>query len=263
MVKVRWHSLLRLIGDWSSTFFLVLLIIVPACIFIWLLFFTKTFSVSAITIVDARPNTESAIRELASTAIGNNMLFMKTDTLERTIYLHVPQVKNVHIVRKLPETVKIIVQERTPVVLLVSKGAYYFLDKNGVAYEEASLDTLPGTALPTIKNLDTNTTVTLGTRAVDEEFIAFLQETLKEMPAITNGQIVEVQIPSLATREAHFLLDKNWTIKMDTTRPANSQLDVLSRLLDHTISGPDLEQLQYIDLRIQNRVYYKSRNSTN
>lgn len=262
MNRARWQVMFRNAADWSSMAFLALIIIVPLSTFIWLLFFTHTFAVTAITVVDAKPNTEPAVRQIAQKSIGNNILFAQTASLEQEIAQHVTQVKDVHIIRKLPGTLKIIIQERTPAILLLSGGTYYFVDSDGVAYEEAPLDTLPGIVLPVVKNSDDNAHVTIGTRAVDDQFILFLTDALKGLPDITHAQVVEVQIPALATREAHFLLDKNWIILMDTTRPAAGQLDVLKRLLEHTIAGPDLDTLQYIDLRIPNRVYYKSRNST-
>ncbi|MCE9643548.1 MAG: FtsQ-type POTRA domain-containing protein [Candidatus Andersenbacteria bacterium] len=258
MNSVRWRVLLRKLMDWSSVAFLALLVIVPAILFIWLLFFTKTFSITTVTIVDAKPNTEVAVRAIAEKSIGQNILFAQTKPTEREILQKVPQVKDAHIIRKLPGTIKVVIQEKTPVLLLLSGGTYYFLDNQGIAYEEASLDALPGIVLPVVKTSDQNAKVTLGTRAVDDQFISFIAETLKKLPDAANAQVVEIQIPSLETREAHFLLDKNWTLLMDTTRSADDQLDILKRLLEHTVTAQEMQTLQYIDLRIPNRVYYKS-----
>lgn len=259
MNSVRWNVMLRKLMDWSSVAFLALLIIVPVIMFIWLLFFTKTFSISSVTIVDAKQNTEPEVRAIVEKSIGENILFAQTKPIEREILKKVTQIKDAHIIRKLPGTIKVVIQEKTPVLLLLSGGTYYFLDNQGIAYEEASLDSLPGIVLPVLKNSDQNTHVTLGTRAVDNQFILFITETLKKLPSTASAQVVEIQIPSLETREAHFLLDKNWTLLMDTTRSADDQLDILKRLLEHTVTAQELQTLQYIDLRIPNRVYYKSR----
>ncbi|OGY36561.1 MAG: hypothetical protein A3E36_03140 [Candidatus Andersenbacteria bacterium RIFCSPHIGHO2_12_FULL_45_11b] len=263
MKALRWRVTFRKLMDWSSVAFLLFILIVPIAIFTWLLFFTKTFSISAITIVDAKPGTESAVREIAEKSIGSDLLFTQTKPVERTIIQQVTQVKDAHIIRKLPGTLKIIIQEKTPILLLLSGETYYFLDDQGIAYEEAPLDALPGIVLPVLKNSDANTQVTLGTRAVNDQFIIFIADALKNIPTTANAEVAEIRIPSLETREAHFLLDKNWILLMDTTRPAADQLGVLKRLLEHTITPDELQTLQYIDLRIKNRVYYKSRISTN
>ncbi len=228
-------------------------------LFAWLLFFTKTFAVSAITVVDARPVTEQQIRDIADSMKGENILFLQTDVLTVRLARDIPQIKNVHIVRKLPGTLKIIIQEKTPTLLLLSNASYYFVDAAGIAYETASLDSLPGIVLPVVKNADTNGTVTLGAPAVDPTFVSFIEEVQKKMPDIALAQVVEMKIPSLAAREVHFQLNRNWNILMDTTRSASAQLTVLKQLLEHTVTQEEQQTLQYIDLRIPNRVYYKTR----
>jgi cell division protein FtsQ len=262
MNRIRWQPLRRQLIEWSSLGFLVLITVGPVVMLLWLLLFTQTFAVSAITIVDARPQTEEKIRSVADSLKGKNILFLETSVLAQRMLRDIPQIKNVHIVRKIPGTVKIIIQEKTPVLLLVSGGSYYFVDSAGIAYEAASLDSLPGVVLPTVKNSDLESTVTLGAPAVDESFVTFIEEVQKKIPDIAHAQVVEMNIPSLAAREVHFLLDRNWRILMDTTRPASGQLDVLKRLLEHTVSQEEQQTLQYIDLRIANRVYYKTKGLT-
>ncbi len=257
MNRARWEQLRRQAVEWSSFAFLLALLIVPVSILTWLIFFTKTFSVGAVTVVDAKPNTESEVRSLADSALGENIFFLPTTQLEEKIIRKLPQIRDIHILRKLPGTLKVIVQEKTPAFLLVSGGSYYFVDSQGIAYEDASLDQLPGVVLPTVKNSDSQATVTLGANAVDPSFVNFIQEAQQKLPDITHAQIAEINIPSLATREVHFNLDRNWRILMDTTRPAQGQIDVLSQLLEHTITQEEQQTLQYIDLRIPNRVYYK------
>lgn len=257
MNRARWGQVQKNIIEWSSVAFLAVLIIFPLCMLGWLFFFTKTFAVSAITAVDAKPHTLEKIRSIAENTMGENIFFIPTDQIEQKILLEVPQIRDVHIIRKMPGTLKVIVQEKQPALLLISGGSYYFVDIGGIAYEQASLDMLPGVVLPTVKNSDTEATVILGTSAVEAQFVTFITEALKKLPEITGAQIAEMKIPSLATREVHFLLDKNWKILMDTTRTLQEQLDILKRLLADTISKEEMQVLQYIDLRIPNRVYYK------
>ena len=259
MNRARWYSWRQRILEWLSVLLLVSLIIVPAGMLAWLAFFTDTFVVQAITVVDARDHTAEAVRGMMTQFTNKNIFFIRTAGIEHRLLADIPQIRDVHITRKLPGTLKLIIQEKTPAVLLLSNGKYHFVDEQGIAYEEARLDTLPGIVLPVIKNNDQQAKVTLGAPALSADFITFVREAQELMPGITGAEIAEIRIPSLAAREVHFLLENNWTIRFDVTRPLRSQMDVLRRLLQHTIPEEERALLEYVDLRIPNRVYYKTR----
>lgn len=259
--QARWNKFWEQALHVLSVVFLVALLVIPITWFIWFVFFTDTFTVRAVTVVDARPHTEEAVQARLQEKIGSNMFWLQTPILEQNILLAVPQVRDVHIVRKLPDTLKVIVQEKTPTLLLLSQKKYYFIDTGGVAYEEARLETLPGTVLPIVKNNDEQAQLTLGVPVVDQHFIEFLQNVQKEMPEVTGAQVVETRIPSLAAREVHLRLDNNWLVRFDVTRDAAAQLTILKKLLEITISEEKKPFIEYIDLRIPQRVYYKLRES--
>lgn len=233
--------------------------IAPIVFMAWLVFFTDTFVIQAITIVDARPHTEEAVRQIIKPTINTNIFFASTDRLEYTINKEIPQINNIYITRTLPNTLKVVVQEKTPKMLLVSGGKYYFVDAQGIAYEEATLDTLPGVVLPTVKNNDHTADLQVGNPAVTENFVNFLSIIQEELKEITGSEIVEIRIPSLAAREVHFALSNNWEILFDITRDAEIQLNILKKVLATTVSAEEQEKLEYVDLRISNRVYYKVR----
>jgi cell division septal protein FtsQ len=162
-------------------------------------------------------------------------------------------------VRKLPATIKAIVQEKEPAMLLLSGGKYYFVDEDGIAYEKAMLDRLPGVVLTTVKNNDKDTDVTLGVMTIQPSLISFLKLAEEKMPELVGANIGEVYVPSLAAREVHVILDNNWRVLFDVTRSPSAQIEVLGSLLSSTVTPEETEAMEYIDLRVPNRVYYKTR----
>lgn len=254
---MKWRLFRSRAVEWLTIVFLIVLIIAPLSILGWLLFATTTFTIQTITIVDAREHTSQAIREKIDHLTGKNILLIETSSLEQSLISQVPQIRDIRIERKLPSALKIVVQEKTPALLFLSNGKYYFVDQQGIAYEEASLDTLPGIVLPTVKNTGEQAAVQVGEPAVNNAFVTFIQNAQEQLPKILPAQIAEIRIPSLAAREVHMLLTNNWLIRFDTSRLLTVQTDILKRLLANTISAEDQPKIEYIDLRIPNRVYYK------
>ena len=263
-----WQQLL----PWVSIAALLALIIIPLCLLVWLAFFTDIFVVQAVTVTDARPHTTQATRQiieqyLADNPLSKNIFFTQSDSLEQRIESALPQVRTVHIARKLPGTIKAIIQEKTATLLLLSNATYYFVDQEGIAYEEARLETLPGTLLPTVKNNDQGSSVTVGIPVVSKSFVQFVQFIEQALPNVvaqegaSSPDVAEIRIPSLSAREVHFLLTNNWIVRFDVTRPPQGQLETLEKLLRGTIPIEEQQQLEYIDLRIPDRVYYKTRDS--
>ncbi|HLD26143.1 MAG TPA: FtsQ-type POTRA domain-containing protein [Candidatus Andersenbacteria bacterium] len=260
----NWRRAAPRLVPWLSIGLLVTLVLGAVVLFAWLLFFTDIFTVQAVTVVDAREHTGEHAREIIDSklqqmALSRNIFFVQTEVLEAALYDALPQVRTVHVQRKLPGTIKAVVQEKTPVVLLLSSGRYYFVDDSGIPYEEARLETLPGIVLPTIRNDDTQTPVTLGVVALAPEFVAFLQAIQAGLPTIAGSEVAQIRIPSLSSREVHVVLGNNWTIKFDVSRSAERQLTLLSQLLSSMVSETEKQQLEYIDLRVINRVYYRTR----
>ena len=55
--------------------------------------------------------------------------------------------------------------------------------------------------------------------------------------------------------EAVALIDEGWLVYFDINRPTSEQVKILAVLLKEELKNR--ENLQYIDLRIDGRVYYK------
>ncbi|MDZ4345235.1 MAG: cell division protein FtsQ/DivIB [Candidatus Binatia bacterium] len=247
-----------------SAILLAALVIIPAGLFIWFVFGTDSFSIQAVTVVDAREHTEAAAKkiineELDKASLNKNIFFVQTEIIDEKILAALPQVRTTHTTRQLPGTIKTVIQEKTSAFLLLSGGKYYFLDSDGIPYEEARLDTLPGMPLLTVKNNDPDAKVVLGVSAVSKPFVDFVQYTAKTLPEEIEAQTAAIKMPSLAAKEVYFILDNNWQIKFDVTRDAAEQIAVLKRIINELVTPEEKPLLEYIDLRIPDRVYYKTK----
>lgn len=251
---------------WMSILLVAALIIIPFSILLWLFFFTSLFTIQAVTVVDARPHITEAAKEIVderikSAPFNKNIFFIDTAAIENELTTKLPEIRTTRVTRQLPGTIKVVVLEKLPVLLFLSSTQYYFVDEQGIAYEKARLETLPGEVLPIVKNDDQEGKVTVGVPAVSNSFVEFVQFMQKELPEKINTKVAEIRIPSVSAREVHFLLVNNWELRFDSTREPAHQLAILEQLLRTTITPAEQSKLEYIDLRIPDRVYYKTRDS--
>lgn len=240
-------------------------VLVPVGLFVWLVFFTEMFAIQAITVVDGREDTTSAVRRIVQESVTPNNRGLTTifsidpDLIEQRIVRDIPHVRVAYITRQLPGTVRVVVQEKTPALLLLAHTTYYFVDEGGFAYERARLDNLPGVVVPIVKSKSAPDDVRLGAPVVTREFVVFVTEMYQRISDVAVAKTVELHIPSLAAREVSFRLDNNWEVRFDATRSVSEQLSVLQQLLQQTLTDDEKKTLEYIDLRIPNRVYYRTR----
>lgn len=242
----------------------------PLVFFSWLVFGTDMFVVQAITVVDARPHIADGVRqmverELLSIQQNPTVFFVKTDRLERLIREQFPSVRTVRVQRQLPGVIKIMAQEKAPVLLLLTHGAYYFVDEFGVAYERAELSLLPGVVLPTVKNKDSSGEVAsdkpdwpVGRPVLEPIFVTFVKDLQVALPQRISAEVAEITVPSLAAREVSFHMSNNWVLRFDSTAPTARQLSILDQVLQGTLTDEEKQHLEYVDLRIPNRVYYRT-----
>ena len=257
----RWRLPEQLL-PWLSALLLMAIVLVSLSLFAWFLFFTEVFFIKTVAVINARDHISSEITEIVNRQIERSIIprhifVAQVDLIENDILNALPAVRGVHITRTLPSTIRVIVQEKEPALLLLSNKEYFFVDHDGVPYERARLETLPGVVLPTVKNNDDSSTVAVGVPALTDSFVTFIQEIQESAPDIIGAPIGEIRIPSLAAREVHFVMSNNWLIKFDVNREASEQLEILRRILDESISEEEKQRLSYIDLRIPRRVYYK------
>jgi len=128
----------------------------------------------------------------------------------------------------------------------------YFVDKDGFAYRRAPQ--ISGTLLPAFY-LPREDEVLLGSALIDSATIQFAVEAknnLRELVIDLNGFAFNEIIPTELKAFAH----EGWFIYFDTGRPALVQVAVLEALLENEVKNKRAN-LEYVDLRVANRVYYK------
>ena len=156
-----------------------------------------------------------------------------------------PDIAQVNVSAKLPNTLKVEVKERQTTLLWKSADKYYLVDRQGTAFDtgeagqEGLVQVEDSTGLP----------VELGKQVVGGKFIKVLEEVRQGLGE-AGIEVRSFRIPE-TTFEVHAITAQGYYAIFDTTRPTASQVDALRRATATT------KPREYADLRVPGRVYVR------
>lgn len=232
----------------------------------YLLFFSGYCDIRGITVSGAEKIDEGAARAVVADMFGarslfffsyRNFLIFPTDEAARAVKEKFPAIDSVDVGRKIwGAKIVVAIVEREPVAIVCGKkeqDACMYLDSEGVVFavaprivgasvlriEEESLSAITG--FPIQKYVS---------EAMD--FIARVKRDVREKVGITIETFVFLN--EYGDVEAH--TQEGFTIWFSMKQDAELQAQILKNLLAAEIKD-QAPNLEYIDLRVENRAYYK------
>lgn len=211
---------------------------------IYFVFYSSFFQIKNIIIPDS---VNPGIVEILQNLNNRNIISLNISNVEAEISEKFPEVKGLTITRGLPSTLKIAFQEREPRLVWQSGGRSFLVDSSGAIYKETDV----AINLPIVKD-NNNIPVQNGKTVASENFINFVIELSTNFNQTTGFKITQFEVNETIF-QVEVLTDQGWKVIFDTTRKASEQLaDLMTFLKDHKS-----EVTQYIDLRVEGRVYFK------
>lgn len=269
-IKVNWLA-------WLLGGFFILV----AAALVWLLFFSPYLKIKEVNISGENQELSSQIREIADSSLGqkkykfislNNYFIFSVSKLSSELLDRLPEVGGVEIKKKFPKTIEISFLEQksagvfckaavenaiqnassTAKLNISETGQCYFINSEGIAYKFAP--EISGTLLTNFYDPNSGE-VQLGQKIILPERITFADEARQacreygiDFSAFILGDKVDTGIKALT--------EEGWFAYFETTRPARQQAEVLRLLLENELKGK-LNTINYIDLRMPNRAYYR------
>src|SRR3989344_2360847 len=233
---------------------------------IYLLFFSKVFYVREVSIANRSfiPNQE--IKQMIDDFLGqkkffisgfSSLIFIESDKIQSLITEAFPQAENVVVEKKYPHTVKVSLDGKTALGIWCfgekSSGGCFYFDKNGIAFE-TSADS-DGPLLLRVED-EKSQFEKLGQAVTDKEPLAFILSIRPELEKI-KIDIKKITIPLDEDFRVDAETTEGWKIYFSVRDDLKSQVNSLNVFLAQKISSEKRSILQYIDVRIPNRAYYK------
>lgn len=193
-------------------------------------------------------------------SISRNRFFLvRPEDLERRLREQYPLARNITVRRIFPDALHISVEERDSLLLWCSAGICAHVLEDGSVIPVTDVYQEEANASRTIFLKDeSGQPFRQGEQVFDSEYALFpgqVRQALLEQFGIEIEN--EMTLTSRFANELRVKTQEGWEIYFGTQLPLEKSLSTLQLVLEKEIPTERRSQLAYIDLRIENRVFYR------
>ena len=239
---------------WAFVLFLIASLIIFYLVCFYCLFQIKEIQVKG----NQKVKTEN-IENLAEIYLPKKIIFWNSrsiflvdlERIDKEILSYFPQIGEVSSQRRFPDELIISVKERTPIGIIKKDDDYFFINKEGVIFEKVDdqKDQWPEIIPPEAdKNLK------IGETIIEKNLISRVAEIEKEL---RKKEISLCSIKIVSSQRANVLTQEGWEIYFNLDDDISKQVFNLDLVLKEKIPPQKRKNLEYIDLRFGNQIFYK------
>ena len=250
----------------SRSSLIVVTIVTVGAAIIAVLFFAKLFDVRAVDVVSSGLIPAGEVENIAwrvlderrlGIARKNNILLFSPQKIRPVLITAFPRIDSVEIRRTSLHGIEITVRERVAVGLwcLSVQNQCFYYDADGIAFSEIA-STSGYLFVPVIDERER--TIEIGSEVAPDSWRQRIFEVKKilQFGGLNASKFI---IPRDALNEFSVVVAEGWKIFYTTNFDVKRQTDNLLAFLKEKISPTEFTNLDYIDLRIEDRIYYKMR----
>lgn len=187
------------------------------------------------------------------------LLFLPREGLAAELRAKLPRLHTVQVTRRIPGTIVLHLQEKVPVAFVLTDGRALALDNGGLAIDTRTPEEATASGLPVVRNAQPSGDIAPGGRVVDAAVVELLHDAAVQLPDRLGVTPVELIIPSVGSQEVHVRTSQEWLIYFDARRPVAEQLRSLEQVITELLPPDDVSRLEYVDLRVAGKVFYRLR----
>lgn len=227
----------------------------------YFLFLSEVFQIKNITLAGAQKVSEDNIKSAVESNLEKKILFFKTknifqadlNKIKEDVLAEFPQIGEVKISRKFPDTLSLICTERKEIGVFCREPDCFLLDESGVIFENTAGDS----RLLKIQNLMSGEELKLGVSVVSKDLLSKIAELHEKLKNDFKISLEEALI--ITEDRLNLKISEGWEIYFNPQKDLNWQLTKLRAVLDEEIPPEKLNRLEYIELRFGNLASYKYR----
>jgi hypothetical protein len=256
----------------GMTIFIIILL--PILVSAYVVLLSPLFKIQA---VEVSGNKEVKTEEIENNFDYRNILLFTEDKIKGDLLKKFPKISDLEIKKNLiKRTVELTIEERERLGIICRiteqrtpdhtagqalnneqsireeiEGCFY-IDKEGFIFEGAPQTS--GSLVLLIKDYS-QTDFYLGKQVFEQGIVNFISQIKQGLFSETGIKVLDFTIPSFPYKDLKVMTSEGWYIIFDLEGDLKSQFLALKAALEEKIK--DRQGLEYMDLRIENRIYYK------
>ncbi len=164
-------------------------------------------------------------------------------------------IENIKIERHLPNKLKIKITEKEKRVVLNLNDNFYLFDKDAEIIDIKKENLF--SSLPLILMSTTTPTTTIDSLNIDKKTIDFIHNWHSKMVKLIADVYIDKYIYYPNIKEIDAVTNKGWKIMIDLNSNLDIQITNFIRTYKEKLSIDEKKSLKYIDVRVENYIYYK------
>ncbi len=183
---------------------------------------------------------------------GKNIFLVDFETIKKETLGKFPKIAQINLKRRLPDKIIGQIEERQPVAIFNQGEEFFFLDKEGVIFENVSDKLGLIVTKPSLIEFKM-----IGERVLEENIMSSIIEIDSKLKDNLEISIKEASV--ISEDRLNIKTVEGWEVYFNPKNDLSWQLTKLKAVLDKEIPIEKRKNLEYIDLRFGNLAPYKYR----
>ena len=234
---------------------------------LYVVFFSPYLEISKVTIDGTQELNKSELQQkiddfLQGKFFGiiprNNFIFVSQKRIENILMGDFKKIRSVSVIKKFPDSVAVNIDERKALLVWCSNEKCFLIDENGFAYNEADFNSpeLQQNHLLQI-NEEGGEPVTLNEKVIENDYEQYVLSIKDDLNRIGYDATDQYSTPSRMAQEIKVTTSQGPKLYLSTQFSLESAMKILTTLFKKEITGDMKNNLEYIDLRNETKIFYK------
>jgi len=236
------------------------------------LFFSPFLEITSIEVNGNEYITDNLILEKINPQISgkyfsaikkNNLLLVQTGKIKKDIQFELRIIREIRIKREFPSKLIVSIIERKPQMAFCSTDNCFMLDENGETYDNYFANEENDKNNFIILREESSRKINLGEIILEKKYMEYVQGIRGELLARLETEVENnFCFVSLISKDIRVKTKEGWEIYFNENIELGKEIEMLKVVLENKIEKNQQQDLEYIDLRIDNKIYYKFKDGT-